>query len=118
LGALVVGYYLKTDPGIVMENIGGRPFGWALGIASFLVPIVFPRWISPLACMATMLLGVTLAGTIFLLVTGPGNLWPIAIAVVVSFAVFPVGAGALLSLMLRLAVRATRGSARVDGQAR
>ena len=115
LGAGAIVYYLAAERAMVFGNIGRRPLGWAFGIMSFLVPMTFPRWISPLACMGVMLLGVAVAGTSYVFITGPGNLWPIAMAFIVSFAVIPVGAGALVAFMLRLAVQAFQAGGSVDG---
>ena len=113
LGAVAIVYYLLADHEILGDEPRRLTTTWALGIMAFLVPMAFPRWISPLACMGAMLLGVAVAGTTWVFVTGPGNLWPIVIAVIVAFAAKPVGAGAVVAVVLRFAVRAIRGDSSV-----
>lgn len=115
LGAVAIVYYLLADHEMLFDEPRRTTTRWALGIMSFLVPMVFPRWISPLACIGAMLLGVAVAGTTWVFITGPGNLWPIAIAFIVAFAALPVGVGALIAFILRLAVRVIRDGASVNG---
>jgi hypothetical protein len=88
---------------------------WALGIMAFLVPMVFSRWVSPLASAAALLSGVVVAGTTWMFITGPGNLWPIAIAFMVAFVAPPIGVGALLALIALLAMRVIRDRASGNG---
>ncbi len=115
LGAAAIVYYLLADHEMLFEEPRRTTTRWALGITAFLVPILFWRWISPLASAAALLSGVVVAGTTWMFITGPGNLWPIAIAFMVVFVAPPIGVGALLAFIARLAMRVIRDGASVNG---
>jgi hypothetical protein len=115
LGAAAIIYYFLADHEMLFEEPRRATTRWALGIMAFLVPMVFSRWVSPLASAAALLSGVVVAGTTWMFITGPGNLWPIAIAFMVAFVAPPIGVGALLALIALLAMRVIRDRASGNG---
>lgn len=105
LGAGAIGYYLLADREMLFDEPRRNSTSWVLGIAAFLLPTLFSRWISVWQVMFAMLGGVALTGTIWVFVTGPGNLWPIAIVMIVLFAAIPVAGGALGAYVLQVGRR-------------
>lgn len=104
-GAMAIIYYLLADHEMLFGEPRRTTTRWALGIAAFLLPVFLRRSISPLASATALLSGVVVAGTTWIFITGPGNLWPIAIALMVVFVAPPVGVGALMAFVVRLVGR-------------
>lgn len=109
VGALpVVVFYLLERP----ENVFYQPLsptGWALAAAGLAVPPLLgrPEWFRSAVAMAA---GAGVATAVFVFLTGPGNLWPIAIALGTLAAAIPLAAGStvgavVMALMRRLAPR-------------
>jgi hypothetical protein len=105
LGAGTIGYYLLADHEMLFDDQRRNSTSWALGIAAFLLPTLFSRWISVWRVIIAMLGGVALTGTIWVFGTGPGSLWPVAIVMIVLFAAIPVGGGALGAYVLQVGRR-------------
>jgi peptidoglycan/LPS O-acetylase OafA/YrhL len=112
LGAGAMGYYLLADHEILFDEPRRNSTSWVLGIAAFLLPTLFSRWISVWRAAIAMVGGAALAGTIWVFATGPGTLWPVAIVMIVLFAAIPVVGGALAAYVLQVGRRRSANGGR------